>query len=113
MIGIFWIYNDKIYTYKEDRNSKKDRDTEVGQVDYWSVLQGNHHELLEYSYDYIPRGRVLVKNHKHIVYNSREIIHDTNKVNLIVKEFKLKNYELKFDEHYSPILDLGFDDDYC
>lgn len=89
MIGIFWIYQDKIYSYKEEVINDDNQDIETGHVDYWQILQSKHKELRSYSYDYILGGRVLLKDEEIIVYSSNDIINDKKSTNLIVNDFKL------------------------
>jgi len=109
-IGIFWIYEDSIYTYTQ-KAVKATQDVEIGHVDYWDSLRQKHKELKEYPYDCIPRGRVLLKDDKSIVYSSKEIINDSRKRALISDVFKLnESTEFKYDEHYSQIIDLGFEE---
>lgn len=108
-IGIFWVYQDKIYTYTQ-KAVKDTQDVAVGHVDYWNYLRQKHKELKEYTYDFVPRGRVLLKEAKPIVYSSKEIINDVTTRDLISHAFELDNStEFKYDEHYSKILDLGFE----
>ena len=109
MIGIFWIYDSIIYCYKEEVTNQNDQDVEVGHVDYWQTLQSKYKELNEYPYDYVPRGRVLLKNGDIIVYSSKEIINNEEYKKLIIDSFQLKNVKFKYDEHYKKIYDLGFE----
>lgn len=108
-IGIFWIFEDCIYTYTQ-KALYDNQDVDMGHVDYWQELCLKHKELREYSYDYIPRGRVLLKGAIPVVYSSKEIINSLDKRELIQKSFELSsNTKFIYDEHYSPILDLGFE----
>lgn len=109
MIGIFWIHNNKIYSYKEEDLSQTDQDVEVGHVDYWQTLQAKYKELREYSYDYIPRGRVLLKNGETVVYSSHEVIDNDHSKELILKSYELNSASFVYDEHYQKIYDLGFE----
>lgn len=106
MIGIFWIYEDKIYSYKEPLSDLSNQDVEMGHIVYWKVLQGTYKIFQNFEYDYISRGRVLLKDEEIIVYSGKHIIHDTQFQNLIIKEFDLENPTFKYDSHYSKILDL-------
>jgi len=51
LIGIFWIYKDKIYSYKEEVFEKYNQDVEIGHVEYWKQLQVQHKGLSGFSYD--------------------------------------------------------------
>lgn len=109
MIGIFWIYEDQIYSYKEELCEEYNQDVEVGHVDFWEQLQSQHKNIREFSYDYIPRGRVLLSDGEIIVYSSNDIIRNDKYRKLILECFALNNAKFIYDEHYQKILDLGFD----
>ena len=108
-IGIFWIYQGRIYSYREKMTDALHQDVERGHYEHWPTLQSHYRELQDYSYDVVPRGRVLVKNGEVIVYSSREIIDDENTRKLILEHFRLKEARFVYDEHYKKIADLGFD----
>ncbi len=108
-IGIFWIFHGRIYSYREKMANMLHQDVDKGHYEYWPTLQSHHRELQDYSYDVIPRGRVLVKNGEAVVYSSQEIIDDAHTRRLIIEHFGLKNARFFYDEHYQKIADLGFD----
>ncbi len=108
-IGIFWIFRGRIYSYRETMTGALHQDVDMGHYEYWPILQSLYRELRDYSYDVVPRGRVLVKNGEVIVYSSREIIDDENARKLILEHFRLKEARFVYDEHYKKIADLGFD----
>ena len=108
-IGIFWIFQGRIYSYCEKMENKLHQDVDKGHYEYWPTLQSHYRELRDYSYDVIPRGRVLIKNGEVIVYSSQEIINDENARKLILEHFGLKEARFVYDEHYKMIADLGFD----
>ena len=109
MIGIFWIFQGRIYSYREKMANTLHQDVDRGHYEYWPTLQSRHRELLAYSYDVIPRGRVLVKNGEMVVYSSQEIIDDESARRLILEHFGLNEARFAYDEHYQKIADLGFD----
>jgi hypothetical protein len=103
MIDIFWIYKNKIYSYKENVTESQNQDVEMGHVEYLDEIQSEHKNLREFSYDYIPRGRVLLKNAKVLVYSSNEIIENDMYRNKILNCFKLEAAQFVYDEHYENI----------
>ena len=109
MIGIFWIFQGRIYSYREKMTDALHQDVDKGHYEYWPTLQSLYPELRDYSYDVIPRGRVLVKNGEVVVYSSQEIIDDIRTRRLIIEHFGLKEARFIYDEHYQKIADLGFD----
>ena len=109
MIGIFWIFQGRIYSYREKMADTLHQDVDRGHYEYWPTLQSHYPKLRDYSYDVIPRGRVLVKNGEVVVYSSQEIIGDEKTRQLIVKHFGLQNARFIYDEHYQKIANLGFD----
>lgn len=112
-LGIFWIDKNNIYTLQENRDKVIQidgaRDIETGHVDYWNILQNKYQKFKHLGYDQVPRGRVLEKGSKIIVYSSKDII--KNYKDLIINDFDLVKEQVEFivDEHYAPILDLGFE----
>lgn len=93
-------------------NNLENQDMETGHVDYWQTLQSQHKELRNYPYDYIPRGRVLLKDEEIIVYSSNDVINDKKSRGLIIKDFELNDPKFVYDEHYRKILDLGFEEEF-
>lgn len=112
-LGIFWIHQDNIFVLQEESNTVETiyevKDIETGHVDYWEDLQKEHSCFQNLGYDQVPRGRVLQKGEKIFVYSSEKIIN--NYQDLILESFELLNNTVEFisDEHYAPILDLGYE----
>jgi len=109
LIGIFWIYENQIYSYQEELYEQYNQDVEIGHAEYWEQLQSQYKKLREFSYDYIPRGRVLLSDGEIKVYSSNDIIRNDNYRKFILEYFKLDGAKFIYDEHYRKILDLGFD----
>jgi len=108
-IGIFWIFQGRIYSYREKMTDALHQDVDKGHYEYWFTLQNLYPELRDYSYDVVPRGRVLVNDGEVIVYSSQEIIDDEDTRRLILEHFGLNEARFVCDEHYQKIADLGFD----
>ena len=112
-LGIFWIHQDDIFVLQEAITQVKSihdvKDIETGHVDYWDTLQRENPQFRYLGYDQVSRGRVLEKKGKILVYSSRDIIQ--NYKDLIINSFDLLKEEAEFvtDEHYEPILDLGYE----
>ncbi len=109
MIGIFWIFQGRIYSYREKMTDALHQDVDRGHYEYWPTLQSLYPELQDYSYDVVPRGRVLVNDGEVIVYSSQEIINDESARRLILEHFGLNEARFVYDEHYQKITDFGFD----
>ena len=85
------------------------QDVDRGHYEYWPTLQSHYPKLRDYSYDVVPRGRVLVNDGEVIVYSSQEIINDESARRLILEHFGLNEARFVYDEHYQKIADFGFD----
>ncbi len=112
-LGIFWIHQDDIFVLQEASSQVKPihdvKDIETGHVDYWDTLQRENSQFRYLGYDQVSRGRVLEKKGRILIYSSRDIIQ--NYKDLIINRFDLVKEEVEFvaDEHYEPILDLGYE----
>ena len=112
-LGIFWIDQNNIFALQEAIDSVISiddvRDIGTGHVDYWATLQRENSQFKDRGYDHIPRGRVLERKKKIVVYSCKDIIQ--NYQDLITNSFNLPKEKIEFivDEHYAPILDLGYE----
>jgi len=112
-LGIFWIHQDDIFVLQKASNQIKPiydvKDIETGHVDYWDILQRENPQFKYLGYDQVSRGRVLEKKGRILVYSSRDIIQ--NYKDLIINSFGFSKEEVEFitDEHYEPIVDLGYE----
>lgn len=91
------------------------RDSDYAHADCWPELQSKYMMFQGSGYEHIPRGRVVYNDHEamFIVYSSRQIIENPNARKIISDAFDLegKIVEWLYDEHYQPVLDLGYEDE--
>ncbi len=108
MIGIFWIYKNKIHTKSIEINAVKSinnfKDSDFSHYTVWNEISLQNKDFYLYEYEDISRGRVVydIENTQYIVYANNNIIISDEAKELIVDNFNLKtnNVIFKYDEHY-------------
>jgi len=113
-IGIFWIFEGKIYTKTKCLQDIKAvngfKDVDYAHYKIWDEILLQQREIYLYEYEDIPRGRVIydIKNVEYIVYSNEDIINSNEAKNLITEAFNLNKEQILFqyDAHYK-ILELA------
>jgi len=107
-IGIFWIFEGKIYAKTKCLQDIKavDNFKDIDDAHYkiWDEILLQQRKLYLYEYEDIPRGRVVysMDNAEYIVYSNEEIINSKEARNLIIGAFNLNREQVLFqyDAHY-------------
>jgi len=116
MIGIFWVYNSKIYfTSVEKENIKAIngfKDSDFAHYQVWNEISSQNKDFYLYEYEDIPRGRVVydVENQQYVVYANNDIISSNEANLLVINAFNLKGEKVlfKYDEHYEIMISVVF-----
>ncbi|WP_151900471.1 hypothetical protein [Sulfurimonas hydrogeniphila] len=111
MIGIFWIYNSKIYfkTVKIDAVKVINGfiDSNFSHYQVWDEISLQNKDFYLYEYEEVPRGRVVydVDNKQYIVYSNEDIINSNESKSFIINAFDLSsaNVLFEYDAHYEII----------
>lgn len=104
-IGIFFVIDGKLVTYKEKliKTSNEFIDVDKGHFELFNTLPISS----DFEYSMFPRGRILYNNKEHCfyVYGDKTILKDEILLDKISKEFNLPRYNIKFkgDEHYKTL----------
>jgi len=106
MVGVFWIYKDKIYSKKQSIKFLSPLngfiDSNFSHYEVWEEFKQKFKEFYLYEYEEINRGRVVYNQNKNefVVYSNSYVI--KNYKDLIIKDFKLRQEKVIFevDEHY-------------
>ncbi len=104
-VGIFWVIHGKAYyklqeKYESAVNKITNKiDSDFGHFYEWDNLCGRLYPQADFAT--FPRGRILydMKERKHIVYRD-ECIAD-KELKMVIDAFKLSEYQVLTDEHYS------------
>ena len=107
-IGIFWIYQNKIYLKTQNLQKIKPIngfiDSDLSHYKVWDEIKSKNKDFYLYEYEEIPRGRVVYDtiNHNFIIYCNKDILLNLQNKKQILETFKIKNknYSFKEDEHY-------------
>jgi len=108
MLGIFWLYQNKIYLQSIAVDNVQPIngfiDSDFAHYKVWDEVSKQHKDFYLYEYEDIPRGRVVydIGNTQYIVYANQDIINSKKEKALIIEAFELKNKKVvfKYDEHY-------------
>ena len=106
-IGIFWIYENKIYYKTQNLQEIKPIngfiDSDLSHYEVWDEIKYQNKDFYLYEYEQIPRGRIVYNTitQNFIIYCNKELLSSQAK-SLILKAFEIKdkNYIFKEDEHY-------------
>jgi len=108
VIGIFWIYNNNIFSKKIELNKGIEYGNfltdDFSHYEVWEEIKNTNKQLFYFEYEEIPRGRVVYDliNENFVIYANSNILRDKELISLIFKDFKLNNEKvtLKNDYHY-------------
>ena len=110
-IGIFWVFDNKVFSQVQKLEDIKSingfKDSDLSHYQVWDRVQHQHPKFYLYSYEEIPRGRVVydISENQFIIYCNINTLEDEISKTLILKEFHLATDKTIFkeDEHYKII----------
>ena len=107
-IGIFWIYQNKIFSKKEALDSIQKingfKDSNLSHYEVWEEIKYTYRDFYLYEYEEIPRGRVVwdVENKQFLIYCNQKILKDEKAKALVINDFGFTMpYRFIYDEHYT------------
>ena len=107
-IGIFWVYQEEIFSYSESISSSNQHGdvNDVGMAHYhlWELIREQHQKLHYLEYEEVNRGRVLYLNERkvHRVVSNSEVLTDEKVIEQLREIYGIEasSIELIHDEHY-------------
>jgi hypothetical protein len=107
-IGVFWIYQNKIYFKTQNLQDIKPIngfiDSDLSHYKVWDEIKYKNKDFYIYEYEEVPRGRVVydIDNQNFIVYCNKDILLNWQNKKQILEAFKIKDKKCDFkeDEHY-------------
>jgi len=110
-IGIFWIYENKIFAKTQNLDEVKSingfKDSDLSHYQVWDKIKNKHPKFYFFEYEDIPRGRIVydVNKNRFIIYCNENILQDKISKKIILKKFDLINGQaiFKADSHYKII----------
>ena len=106
-IGVFWIYNNQIFSKKELlKNIEKInnfKDSNLSHYKVWEEIKYKHKDFYMFEYEQIPRGRIVYDTYNRVflIYCNNDILNNSKAKKMILKEFRIKeDYLFFYDEHY-------------
>lgn len=107
-IGIFWEVNGELIfktTMVSDVHSVEGiRDVDDDHFSYWDQLAISRSDLIMYSYDHFPRGRIVYReaDNKFVIFGDRCVLSNKKFIGRLRNEFGLlpRHCVVKSDGHY-------------